>query len=259
MAEAPITVALLAGQVGRRGEVRRLARLVDRLNRLGITIRLLVSGGASLLLDVGVEAIEDPWLDRPWLRWFAVRRLLAEANFEPDLLHVLHDEVADAASMLALRWQKPLIRTISEYPSPEAFSRFDARGYSALVVGDEGLAQHLISRVNHLNPKVVRLIAPGCEPPAPLEGNDAEVSGVAIPDRVPVIGAIGHFAAGSGFETFLDAIRRVVESGRDVEFLVAGFGSGESRIRRRAERLELVDRLTFAGPAVAGGPLLEGR
>ncbi|WP_435011695.1 glycosyltransferase family 4 protein [Tundrisphaera lichenicola] len=70
--------------------------------------------------------------------------------------------------------------------------------------------------------------------------------------RVPVVGAAGPLIAASGYPVFLNAARKVVDSGIDAEFLIAGEGDDEAELRRRAERLRIADRLTFADDLTVG-------
>jgi glycosyltransferase involved in cell wall biosynthesis len=45
---------------------------------------------------------------------------------------------------------------------------------------------------------------------------------------------------------FLDAARQVIDSGHDVEFVIASQGSQQIVLRHRAQRLEIADRVTVA-------------
>ncbi|MEW4570360.1 glycosyltransferase family 4 protein [Tautonia sp. JC769] len=245
MAEAPPTVALLAGHISHRGEVRRLAQLVDRLAHRSVAALVICAGGAADLRELGVPVLEDPWLHRPWLSRLAVRRLLIDDS-DPrlSLVHALHDEVAEAAAQLSATRSVPLIRTIEDDPPTDASLRLHVPHLAAVVVPDEGLRRRLVDR-SFLAEDFFRVIPPGIDPGIGSRAeHDPPASG-----RLPVIGAIGRFGPASGFETFLDAIFRIVESGRDIEFLIGGLGPGEPRLRRRAQRLELTARLTFAPPA----------
>jgi hypothetical protein len=44
----------------------------------------------------------------------------------------------------------------------------------------------------------------------------------------------------------------VLDAGIDAEFVIAGQGESEFNLRRRAERLRIADRTTFAGRNVIG-------
>jgi glycosyltransferase involved in cell wall biosynthesis len=67
-----------------------------------------------------------------------------------------------------------------------------------------------------------------------------------------VIGTAGPLVSGSGFATFLNAARKVIDAGADAEFVIAGQGEDEVDLRRRAHRLRIADRVTFAGIPVVG-------
>ena len=250
MSEARKTVALLAGHVGRRGESRRLVRLIGRLAARGYHGRLICLGGVATMADGADGALESPWLGRPWLRRLAARQLVhGDPGPRPDLVHALSEEVAPAAITLATLWRAPAIVSSEQLPLLGGPARFDLRRCDALVVDDRRFIE-AIGEVAELPEGAVHVIPPGIDPPD--EGPDR--GGPAEGKRLPVIGMMGRITLGAGFEVFLDAIHRIVEAGRDVEFLVAGDGSNEARIRRRAERLEIADRLTFAGPSVIEGP-----
>ncbi|WP_169976449.1 glycosyltransferase family 4 protein [Tautonia rosea] len=245
MAEAPPTVALLAGHISQRGEVRRLAQLVDRLAHRSIAALVICAGGAADLRELGVPVLEDPWLNRSWLSRIAVRRLLVDDS-DPrlSLVHALHDEVTDAAALLSIARTLPLIRTIEDDPPADASLRLHLASLAAVVVPDDGVRQRLVER-SFLSDRFFQVIPPGIDPAIGARSENDPLDS----SRLPVIGAIGRFGPASGFETFLDAIFRIVETGRDIEFLIGGLGPGEPRLRRRAHRLELTDRLTFAPPA----------
>ncbi|MCA1686472.1 MAG: glycosyltransferase family 4 protein [Planctomycetia bacterium] len=70
--------------------------------------------------------------------------------------------------------------------------------------------------------------------------------------RVAVIGTAGPLVTASGFATFLNAARKVIDAGVDAEFVIAGQGRDEVDLRRRADRLRIADRVTFAGIPVVG-------
>src|SRR5207249_1429134 len=49
-----------------------------------------------------------------------------------------------------------------------------------------------------------------------------------------------------------NAARRVLDAGIDAEFIIAGQGDDEVDLRGRASRLQIADRITFAGRNVVG-------
>lgn len=250
MVEARLSVVMVAGHVDRRGEVRRLAGRARRLRDRGIACRVACLGGAPALNAEGLDTLENAWIGRRWLLPLAARQLvLADPARRPDVVHIVHDDVAEAGALLAGLWRAPVVRTVEDFPPPGLGPRPDPRRCRAVVVGAETLRRHLVERLG-MPADRVHLIRPGIEPPPDQESAD-DVGGPE--DRLPVIGTMGSFRDGHGPDMLLDAVHRIVEAGRDVELLVAGIGPGEDAARRRAERLGIADRLTFAGPAALEG------
>ncbi len=243
MAEVGEGVLFLTDRLGGPDEVRALRGLVERLGRLGHAPRVLCRVATP---DHGIAGLTElPGLGRRWLLPWASRGLgLGESPGRPRVLHVLGAGMAEAGLEVAERWRLPYLITIDEYPRRDArlrLSRSWCRGLTA--TGDE-LAGALAGDFG-IPARLIRVVPRGIAGPAKVPG--ATSSG-----RVPVVGAAGPLVAGSGFVTFLNAARKVVDAGIDVEFLIAGGGDGEADLRRRAERLRITDRLTFSDALAVG-------
>ncbi len=93
----------------------------------------------------------------------------------------------------------------------------------------------------------VTVIPPGIVPPeVPLR-----MTGTG---RVPVVGTGGPLDEGSGLMVFLEAARRVLHAGRDVEFVIAGQGVNHLELRRSSQQLRIGERVTVAEfPSVGAG------
>jgi glycosyltransferase involved in cell wall biosynthesis len=65
------------------------------------------------------------------------------------------------------------------------------------------------------------------------------------PGHVPIIGTAGPLEAVKGLPFFLGAASRVLQTGRDVEFLIAGAGPEEANLRRLARELGIASKVTF--------------
>ena len=63
---------------------------------------------------------------------------------------------------------------------------------------------------------------------------------------MPVIGTGGPLDEVSGLMVFLEAARRVLDAGRDAEFVIAGQGATHLDLRRRAQDLRIGERVTVA-------------
>lgn len=246
MAEPAWSLLLLTGRMDAHGELGAILEFVDRLGRFGISATVLsVSRGEGVPTDPRV--VECPGLGNRWQQAIAVRRLrLGEALDRPDLLHVLQMGMAPAGLALAEHWRLPYIQTVDEFLRPRDRLRL-SRGWCRKLVAVSGeLADDL--RGNYGVPDgLLAVVCQGLSCP----GEACADSGDRTP-LVPVIGTAGPLVPASGFATFLSAARRVLDAGIDAEFVIAGQGEDEVDLRRRADRLRIADRVTFASHALDG-------
>ena len=240
MADVRAEIVFLAGRLVDRDEIRSHQALADRLARLGFGTRMIASGVGP---DHGIASLTEwpPLARRWWLPWSS--RGLASAvgwplaTTRPVWLHVLGARLADAGLDLAERWQIPYLLSVDEFPRRDARLRLSRAWCRGLIATNPELAEALV-RDYGVPPHFLWIVPRGIvEPERPRPAPN--------PARVPVIGAVGPLVPGSGFATFLNAARRVVDLGHDAEFLLAGHGEGETDLRRRAERLRIADRFTF--------------
>jgi len=68
-----------------------------------------------------------------------------------------------------------------------------------------------------------------------------------LPQRVPIVGAVGRLAPDKGHHLLLEAAGRISETYRDVLFLICGDGAQAAALRRQAHDAGLGDRVHFLG------------
>ena len=155
-------------------------------------------------------------------------------------MHVLSGRMAEPALAIAERWRIPYLLAVDDFPRRDFRFRLSRAWCRGLIVPNRELAVVLTrefgvpSRTIHEISRGV-IVSEGATRPVDLG-----------PGRVPVVGAAGPLVSSSGFTTFLNAARKVIDMGLDAEFLIAGQGEDEGDLRRRAERLRIAERLTFA-------------
>ena len=154
--------------------------------------------------------------------------------------------MAPAALEIAERWRVPYLQGVEEFPAPGTRLRLSRRWCRGLVATSRELRDDLTRNFGVPDDRV-RIVHRGLEPGEPIGSRWAVDR-----DRVSVVGAAGSLVPSSGFSTFLNAARRVLDAGIDAEFVLVGDGEEESDLRRRADRLRLTERLTFAGDADVG-------
>ncbi len=242
MSDVGIDIILLADRLAGGDEVRTTRALVERLDRLGHTSRVICRSAA---VDHGIgDLAECPGLGGRWqLPWASRGLRLGDRPGRPRVLHVLSASMADAGLEVAERWQLPYLLSVDEFPRRSGRLRLSRSWCRGLVATNRELADALI-REFQVPARAIRTIARGI--PAPVASPPAGKG------RVPVVGAAGPMVAGSGFATFLNAARKVVDAGIDAEFLIAGQGDDEADLRRRADRLRIADRLTIADEYTVG-------
>ncbi len=201
------------------------------------------AAGAPRATGLVGPVLELPCLECRWTRWWHLRRLVSELRaMGPRLLHARHPGVANVALTLADRLAIPYLLTVDSFLPPGtrlALQRSWCRG--VIATGDD-LARDLVEGLR-LPTGSVTVIRPGIAAVEPKGAPQAGRQGV------PVVGACGPLASGSGLVSFLHAARSVLDTGCDAEFLIVGRGPGEPSLRRLAARLRIADRLSFASDA----------
>lgn len=239
-------VVLLTGAVETPDEAGAIRAYVERLGHRGFACRVLCPSWTAPT-RAGVDLEECRGLSGPWALTWALRGLRRhDGPTRPLLIHTLRAALAPAALELAERWGVPYLLGIDDFLPPGSRLRMSRRWCRGLVAASQDLADDLVRSLG-VPRDWVRVVPRGLGPAEPVVARWAFDR-----DQVPVVGSAGALAPGSGFSTFLNAARRVLDAGVDAEFVLLGDGEEEADLRRRADRLRLTDRLTFAGAASAG-------
>jgi glycosyltransferase involved in cell wall biosynthesis len=246
MADPLRKVVLIADRVANPDQIRSVTALVDRLARRGWSARVICSywGDPD---HPRVEVTEAPGLGDGFRRHWAIRGLRDDDGFPtPELLHVLQSRMAPAGLEIAERWRVPYLQGIEEFLPPGARLRLSRMWCRGLIATSRELSADLIRNCG-VPAGSVRIVHRGIAT-AESFGKTRDTA----PSNISIVGAAGPLTAGSGFGTYLNAARRVLDAGIDAEFILVGQGEDEDELRRRAERLRIADRVTFAGDAAVG-------
>jgi glycosyltransferase involved in cell wall biosynthesis len=244
MADPVRNVLLLAGRLGVHDEGWDVGCFLDRLEARGIEPQVLCAEAAGSAAH-DPRVVECPGLASRWRLPLAVRGLrFGERLNPPSLMHVLQTRMSDAGLAIAEHWGLPYVLTIDEFLSPGSRLRLSRRRCCKILANSQALSEDLTGRLG-VDPGWVAVVNFGIEAPAepPMPRSRP---------KVPVIGTAGPLVTASGFVTFLNAARRVIDAGVDAEFVIAGQGGDEADLRRRAHRLKIADRVTFAGIPLLG-------
>lgn len=244
MAKPARSILLLAGRLGVHDEGWSIRPFLDRLEALGLSAQVLCIEAVG---DAGADfrVVGVPGLGSRWRLPLAVRSLrFGERLNRPDLLHVLQARMSEAGLAVAEHWRIPYVQTVDDFVPPEGRLRLSRSWCRRLIASSRELADDLTTQLG-VPEDLLTSVNPGIDAPEdePARGDCRKVT---------VIGTAGPLVAASGFATFLNAAKRVLDAGVDAEFVIAGQGEDEVDLRRRAERLRITDRVTFAGIPVVG-------
>jgi glycosyltransferase involved in cell wall biosynthesis len=244
MPAGDLKVLILAGRLNRYDTRWPLVPWLDRLERRGCRLQVLCLSQGNVLIN-DPRCFEAAALGNRWMRGMAARTLWSRDHLvRPDLIHVIHDEMAEAALILSESSGLPYVQTVADFRTLSRGLRLSRRWCRQLVAIRPDLSAALIADLEVPESRVAS-IAPGIVLPE-------EPARMPAAGRVPAIGTGGPLDEISGLMVFLEAARGVLDSGRDAEFVIAGQGSGHVELRRRAQDLRIAERVTVAEAPTVG-------
>jgi len=235
-------ILLFAGEFQVRGSSAYTLRLADHLPQLGFAARIVCSNAeiVKTAQRQGLTIAEYPHLKMPFVGHLALHRMLHDLeNAVPDLIHIQSRSVLTQGCWLARTLKRPFILTVHDYLSPYERLRIDWQWCRHVIAVSESVKRDFSSRLS-VPPGRLTVIPSGVDPPVipdlapPLDAG-----------HVPVVGTAGPLEAVKGLPFFLGAAQKVLATGRDVEFLVAGAGPEEANLRRLARELNIAHKVTF--------------
>ena len=241
MSDTDLNVLLLAGRFQARGSCAYSLRLMQHLPQCGVSVRTVCPDARRVEPERRTANLRElAHLDMPlWGRVvleFLSRELSASP---PDLIHVQSRQMLQQGRWLARRLKRPYVLTMHECIGPHDRLRIDWAWCQRIIAVSEPVKEALVTnaRIPAARISVVESgveAVPHIECAAPLD-----------PGHVPVVGTACPLEAIKGLPYFLSAAQRVLATGRDVEFLVAGAGPEEGNLRRLTRELGLSGKVTF--------------
>lgn len=235
-------VLLLAGRFFLRGSSAYTLRLAEHLPEQGFRISVICPSARVVESEVRRQLgiIEHPYLQVPVFGRLVLEMLAQELEDDPpDLIHIQSRNAIPQGLWLARRLQRPVIQTVHDYLQPRERLRFDRTWTRRVIAVSESVKTDLIGRCA-LPDDFVTVVHSGVS----CEVHRCEWE-VLSPGRVPVVGTAGPLEAVKGFPFFLGAAARVLATGREVEFVIAGAGPEEENLRRLARELGIAPQVTF--------------
>jgi glycosyltransferase involved in cell wall biosynthesis len=247
-------VLLFAGPFAVRGQCAYTLRLAESLPEHGYRALVVCPDARMVPPETRreLQIREFPHLFQPLLGHVVQEILLRQLQFDPpEIIHAQTPSAVRGATWLARQLERPLVVTIHDYLPERTALRIDREVCRQVITVCDAVQDYLIDR--RIVPRDLLTVIPSgvtCSRTQPVEP-------VLQPGKVPVIGTAGPLEAVKGFPYFLGAAARVLATGRDVEFVVAGAGPEEHNLRRLSRELGIVDHVTFLSNLLDFSPALE--
>ena len=240
--DPPLSVLMLSARFQPRGSSAYTLRLIRRLPDLGVKVSILCPDASQIPAPhpANISLREHARLDRPVI-WRLLFRFLLPLlkKSPPDLIHTQSRRMLPQGNWLAKRLKRPQVLSVHDHLRPGEPLRFDPQCCTRILCVSESVKTDLLQKTR-LPESLLEVIPAGVDVPEGITVVPPLQVG-----HVPVIGTAGPLEAVKGIPFFLGAAQRVLLTGRDVEFLVAGAGPEEANLRRLARSLGISERVTF--------------
>ena len=242
MSEIESSILLFSGPFAVRGSCAYSLRLAEHLPQSGFRSSVICPDARQVEPDRRRELHISEFSHLHLPLWSAVvmRMMLRQLEAAPpDLIHIQSRNAARQGMWLARQLHRPFVMTIHDYLEPREKFFVDREWGRRIIAVSEAVKLDLQERTG-LPDDFVTVIHSGVD-----TGECSNKTPLLDTSRVPVVGTAGPLEAVKGFPFFLGAAARVLATGRDVEFVIAGAGPEESNLRRLAKQLNIQDRVTF--------------
>lgn len=239
----PIKVLLLSDSFQVRGSSSYTLCLAEHLSAYGVQATVICDNASAITEELRrkLNIIAVPAFKFPVWGRLVLQGLKSELEVDPpQLIHIQNRAVLPAGVVLARQLEVPFILTVHDYLQPRDRFRFDQQWGRRIIAVSDSVKSELQSRVNIPDP-LVQVIHSGIDVSHGMPERE-----VLQPGRIPVIGMAGPLEESKGAMYFLDAARLVLDRGHRVEFLIAGGGPEEFRLRRQVSDLGIGEHVTFA-------------
>lgn len=247
-------IVLLSGSFQPRGSSRYTLRLAQYLPKHEVSPVVFCPNAQNLTPDrrQGLDIREYPQLRSMVLSGLARHWIFRDIqSLHPQLLHIQSRRVLKLGTWLANHLSLPYLITVHDYvPRGEKFP-VNWNLCKGIIAVSESVKRDLCTN-RKIPADRVTVIRSGVDLIPEAEIRTPLGSG-----RIPVIGTACPLETTKGLPFFLGAAAKVLATGRDVEFLVAGAGPEESNLRRLTRELGIGSRVTFVPYLLDFAPSLQ--
>ena len=254
-----LRIAIYIGQLGRGGAEGQVALLAQGLIKRGHDVRIATGEGPADVIPTELSDYVTYLPDRPrFSRWRSLRSFLRE--FTPDVLHSqlsvanFFGTCAGAAERVPCRIMSLLSTDPLKSFTIKTAEKLAAKFAHRVMVNSAGVREVALRRLRVPEGKVV-LIYNGVDtdrfsPEMRRKFGPTMRRELDIPDGALVIGKVANFHPIKDHAALLAAVAEVhrgVAGGEQPYLLLVGSGPEEGAIRDKADELELLPYVRFAG------------
>lgn len=241
MDEPTPRILLLAGRYALRGTWSYTLRLAEHLPEHGFSMTVICPDArrvdAARRRELHIQ--QYPLLQAPLWGQVVLAMLYRQLEKQPpELIHIQSRSAVKAGLWLARRLQVPYVQTVHDFLQVRQRFVWDRRLCRRILAVSEAVRSDLIGKAG-LPSELVTVVPPG------VECGESVAGPILQPGRISVVGTAGPLESIKGMPFFLGAAAMVLQTQRDVEFLIAGAGPEEFNLRRLARELGINDHVTF--------------
>lgn len=242
MPSEPIVVAFIASEFQVRGSSAYTQRLARRLPPHGFR-PVIVSPDSDCVPEPcrsELELFDYGLLETPLLSGIVARLAARDLRkFNPRLVHIQSRQAVSYGQTIARSLHLPYLLTVQDYQEEQEAIELDPHLNAGVIAVSEFVRDGLRKASSDWRYSI-DIIQSGVDIPHSDDG-----AHVLDEHRTPVIGTAGPLEASKGLDFFLHAAKAVLSQGHAVEFLIAGSGPEETKLRELTRQLEIVPNVTF--------------
>ena len=212
----------------------------------GFSVQILC--GRSSLPDKETESVDvvewSSMFERTPLKMLFGKATRIIEDFQPQIIHVMGQDIGYTGYRLLTSSPLPFVMTA--FPPIRAYRAFGrlSRAASAILAWSEDAREELVNDLGCPKHKVA-IVPPG------IDVNSYAPSYPFSSDRPPTVGVAGTISGGSGFDLFLDAAALILKECGQVNFIVAGDGGAEQKLRSIAIDKGIAGAVSFVQRAAS--------
>lgn len=242
MASQEPSILLLAGRLEVRGRTSQLLYLARRLPEHGFKVQLLCPDASRLGKEVtqGIPVREASSLEWPLLNRVAWSWLLWELDDSPpDLIHIYQRRMLPFGTWLARKLRRPYVVTFHDFLRPNESLITDQVLCRRYLAVSESIRDQLRDQPRYPS-ELIEVIHSGVDTEFAFEEPE-----LLVPGRAPVIGTAGPLESDKGHDVFIRATPLILQACPNAQFVIAGTGPEEPRLRQLVRDLKMTEHVTF--------------